>query len=366
MTKSLSLHTSRARAVKAGLLSLNFFNPSAYRHAPIKKSLIIFATLFALVCLPATQPMQAAVAQYDVSHQFIFRPGGNIVPVAQNVWSTNALTQGGVSDIKSGTTPMGPSTSSTHTSMSAGVNGSSAFAYSNATLNAFGVGGPVTGSVRVMGIADSGVNAWAIASSYSRIDVRGGNLSRRGQIVWRPILSSAVFGRARAGIRDPIDFEVFDLVTQTTLSGSLLDIDLNLNDTGNLSWGSGGLVIDALNLDFKIDLNSPYLAQNGLLDFVISNGVVTRSNSSGMFAGLLPSLGSTGTFNIPLSEFTLDYDLGDFSGHDLDIDFGFSGGGEASAVPEPGTIAAGIALLGLCLQQAIVRRCRYKNGSLLM
>jgi hypothetical protein len=64
-------------------------------------------------------------------------------------------------------------------------------------------------------------------------------------------------------------------------------------------------------------------------------------------------VGSSGNFNILLPYFTLDYDFGNFNGHDLDIVASFSGSGAALAgVPEPGTIlVVSSGMLGMMLRR---------------
>ncbi|MFM8325516.1 MAG: PEP-CTERM sorting domain-containing protein, partial [Pirellulaceae bacterium] len=93
--------------------------------------------------------------------------------------------------------------------------------------------------------------------------------------------------------------------------------------------------------------------QQGTVQLAIQGGVVTTSVDTGMFDGLFPAVGSSGNFNILLPYFTLNYDFGNFNGHDLDIVAKFSGSGAALAgVPEPGTIlVVSSGMLGMMLRR---------------
>ncbi|MFN9591923.1 MAG: PEP-CTERM sorting domain-containing protein, partial [Pirellulaceae bacterium] len=104
---------------------------------------------------------------------------------------------------------------------------------------------------------------------------------------------------------------------------------------------------------FSIDLSSPYTTQQGSLYIGVDGGLVTTSTDSGMFDGLLPALGTPGNFGFLLPYFVLDYDFGNFNGHDLEIVASFSGSGAALAgVPEPGTIlVVSSGMLGMMLRR---------------
>jgi hypothetical protein len=111
-----------------------------------------------------------------------------------------------------------------------------------------------------------------------------------------------------------------------------------------MEWNSdaGIFSIDAFNADFSIVMDSPYGLGRGTLFLEVRDGLVARSHDSGAFDGLLPALGSLGSFSLPLGSLNVDYDLGDldrFGSRNLQLDFGFHTDGEALAalMPEPGS-----------------------------
>jgi hypothetical protein len=233
----------------------------------------------------------------------------------------------------------------------------SAQANSRFGVNPFGAGGPITGAIQADGFAEARFDtvtkapqpSEAYAFSYAQLSARGGQQLRNGQILWRPQISTPpVVGGAIAGPfnqrrgRDPINFMILDLVTGELLEEVLLDISYDILGLGSLEWDSttGSFSIDAENAEFHIDISSPFTLQQGVLDLDITNGLITVANDTGIFDGVLPAIGSSGTFSTTLGDITLDYDFGDFGGHDLDITASFSGGGDAraSVVPEPSTL----------------------------
>ena len=68
----------------------------------------------------------------------------------------------------------------------------------------------------------------------------------------------------------------------------------------------------------------------GNLHLHISNGEVTIADTAGMYSGLLPDVGTQIPIQFALpSEVEFEYDLGDFDGHDLEVELYFDGNGEA-------------------------------------
>ncbi|HNQ22121.1 MAG TPA: PEP-CTERM sorting domain-containing protein [Phycisphaerae bacterium] len=226
-------------------------------------------------------------------------------------------------------------------------------AFSWADVNAYGVGGPVTGEVEVFGWVQANPNIVhrAYAASTSQILARGGRMLRNGRIQWGNWLEDHVTDSAFARGKDPISFTLLDLEDGTYLEDTLLDIDTTVGKEDlalpggiddALLWAEGLITITARYATLLVDISSPYTVQQGTARLTIDEGLVVESADTGMFDGLLPAVGTPASdlsFAFP-TEFTLDYNFGDFNGHELDISLGLGNGGNALAeeVPEPATL----------------------------
>ncbi|CAH1076227.1 hypothetical protein [Candidatus Nitrotoga sp. 1052] len=258
----------------------------------------------------------------------------------------------------------------------------SAQANSRFGVSPFGVGGAVSGAIQVDGFAQAVFDtvtrqpspSEAYAFGFAQVTANGGTKLKNGNIQWRPDIRATIAGAAAAGnlrkenvrrAKDPIDFQVTDLVTGEILSGTLLDITLDMFGEGDFLWDSaaGLFKTNAENLLFSIVIDSPYTLQTGNLMMEILDGVVVTADDSGMFEGILPLIGTSGELTIPLGEITLDYNFGDFGGHELDVTIDFSGSGQALAsIPEPDTLLLLIAgLTGWSLSRAVNRRRRNRR-----
>jgi hypothetical protein len=251
-----------------------------------------------------------------------------------------------------------------------------AYAGSRFGLDNFSAGTPLRGEMQSEGYITAKRDtvtglpnpSEAYAFSSSTLEVAGGKELRSGQILWAPqIITPAVAGGLPAGVwqnwrygRDPINFSILDTVTGDLLEETLLDITFDIRGDGSFDWESlsGLFQMDVEEGYFSIDISSPYTTQQGTVQLAIQGGVVTTSVDTGMFDGLFPAVGSSGNFNILLPYFTLDYDFGNFNGHDLDIVAKFSGSGAALAgVPEPGTIlVVSSGMLGMMLRRRRVKK----------
>jgi hypothetical protein len=245
-----------------------------------------------------------------------------------------------------------------------------AYAGSRFGLDDFSTGSPLRGTMQAEGwinakqdtITGSPNPSEAYAFSSTKMDIAGGEELRSGQILWAPqIITPAVVGGIggtwenwRYG-RDPINFSILDTVTGDLLEETLLDIAFDIRGDGSFDWESlsGLFSMDIEEGYFSIDISSPYTTQQGSLYIGVDGGLVTTSTDSGMFDGLLPALGTPGNFGLLLPYFVLDYDFGNFNGHDLEIVASFSGSGAALAgVPEPGTIlVVSSGMLGMMLRR---------------
>jgi hypothetical protein len=220
---------------------------------------------------------------------------------------------------------------------------------------AFAVGQPLTATVTAKGSALAtrvdNRSSFAFSSARSVVGAATLKTGSNGQINWRSRMtveaSGSASGRARG--KDPIDFTATDLVSGTTLNGTLLDIESNITGgSGLVDWTDGVLTIagPALSGNFLIDISSPFTLQQGIVQFSFAKGIVTSSTATGMFSGLLPGVGDSAIGSFALGDTNLDYDFG-FGSNDIALSLGFGNGGEAQdAVPEPSAWAFLIAGFG--------------------
>ena len=172
------------------------------------------------------------------------------------------------------------------------------------------------------------------------------------------------------GTKDPVTFSLFDPATEGLLFGDWPDIktDISLlddNATSFFSLDDTGLTLSAQNATVSFGLNHAYTVEEGSLELVIENGIVTRSLDSGVFEGLLPAEGSTGPLWIGLSsEQSFSYDLSSLLGQfsrdsQLVMEAGSILDNAIDAVPEP----SGGVLFGLGCGFMLFLRSRKGNGS---
>jgi len=333
----------------------------------MKRASYTTSILGGLVLLSA-QPALAAKS-YDVTHKMTLKPNNAQTSwiaawgYGQNVYAHNSIPQ---TDEKK---PMGniqPFFGTNSNSTAASVAGADAQSTVSGTV-AFGVGQPLTATVTAKGsaLATKVDNRSSNAFSSARSVVGAATLKTgsNGQINWRSRMTVEANGSASGRVRgkDPIEFVATDLSSGTTISGTLLDIESNITGgSGLVDWTDGVLTItgSALSGSFLIDISSPFTLQKGRVDFSFAKGIVTSSTTTGMFAGLLPGVGTSAIGTFSLGDTNLDYDFG-FGSNDISLDLGFSNGGEAAdAVPEPATwflLLAGFGLVG-----GVMRRRRYE------
>ena len=210
----------------------------------------------------------------------------------------------------------------------------------------FGLGGPVSGFARSNGWASARPPTPSSALSQASVGIMvfARQQLPNGQIIWNPILNDWTQGMGTAVNTtpnrrvDPIVFRVKDLVTGDVVNGTLLDIKYVIDGDGSLSWEKGILSMDAsqaASATFHINMTSPYipLPQQGYLDLVITNNIITQSDDDGIFDGLLPPVGTPGAFDMALSNnLVMDYNFGDFQGHPVDA-YLYLGGGADNVMP---------------------------------
>lgn len=216
----------------------------------------------------------------------------------------------------------------------------------------------VAGQIRAFGDVSVPLDkGFALSEATSGVTVNGDRLMLNGQLVLTPKFFAFALGLASTALFDPVTFDILDSDTGLHTLGRLENIDAELNGTGSFTWADNLFTVDATDFAFNLDLGSPFIAagERGTVDFRISGGIVTTSTATGIFAGLLPTVGSGGAFSTPFSnELTVDYDFGSLGGANPLVSIGIDDGGSARAVPEPGTLL--LACTGLVLLSLTRRR----------
>lgn len=199
-----------------------------------------------------------------------------------------------------------------------------------------GANGKVQGTINCSGSAIPVRNpperSDAYAFSSAAIEVRAGRALRSGRIRWGPAVNAgrvagAGISKGKTRAIDPILYEVVDLVDGTTYQGSLLHIEGSWEE-GGVDWLGNLLVCNLMDGRFMVEMPGGGTSMGGGMVLEVQGGVVTRSEDDGAFDGVLPPAGAPGVFLATLPDLEFDYDLGDFSGHDLDVTLKMGGGGE--------------------------------------
>jgi len=320
----------------------------------------------------AAQP--AADAQYTVQHSFNFQPSGDVVQVWAadfrhawirtngvfgNAWGVQALTQDPQFDpfgtesfgvvgvpvptaVNSGlgmpvacmynnimvpptghnssqclTIPLGPSFATACTEM---------FVASYSPLPPFDIQGYIKSNGNV-----HAVTARAYAFSSSAVSVRGGIDMGNGQILWSPVIVDVVGdGRGAVGYTDPIDFVATNLDTGDVIEATLLTYSLDSIGDGMVSWDLGVFETDRQDLEFVMTIPGAYVlpGESGEMHLKIEHGMVTVSDDTGVFDGMLPAVGSAVPLVFPLpNDIVLNYDLGLDPAFPWEVLTDLSGGG---------------------------------------
>lgn len=242
-----------------------------------------------------------------------------------------------------------------------------AFANSSAT-GSFDVGtNTATGTVEVNG--DASVSppgpASAFAGSRAEATLRYITAQPNGNInVSLPIVIVSVSGKTGEKVKDPISFLVQnDNTGDTLLEGIFLEIIADFKDgTFNLNSGVANF-IDVIEGSFSIKLDNPFIDTSGTLLAEISNGILVTSQDSGIFDGLLPSVGSIGSFSFLFPDINFSYDLPDF-GKNVSFSIGTGVEGSASAaIPEPSSILGLLALGTLGAASTLKRQLKHSKST---
>lgn len=247
------------------------------------------------------------------------------------------------------------------------VNGSAATNINGATMNAdwaFAAAGS-TSKLAVSGRAKGG-GKWKVVPN-GVLNVGGcrgvGTLPPRIQNDLGPVLAGI---NAACAVKDPIGFAAVNTETSETAAGNLIVWELEaFSDKGSLSLTDGDLLIDTLSGRFFLEIPGVYTQEQGLIDFAFENGIVTRSSTSGIFAGLVPNVGMAAAGTYALGPFSLNYDFG-WGETPYDVRFDVASEGSAvtyQLVPEPATWAMlllGYAAIGIALRAAPARKPRHR------
>lgn len=237
------------------------------------------------------------------------------------------------------------------------VSGASS-ATASASVSANAAGGVLSGTTRAWGTAvASGPGSQAYAFSSSSIFLRGLTIDwRTGRLRWTPMFRDSVSGSAFASVprprpRDPIAFRSIDDLDNVLWEDVPLEIWANITDgDGQWAWENGTLEAAVVDGEFFTSIESSTIptSQWGHARLSVHNGVVDSSFGDGIFAGMLPLVGSPGTFSIPFPmNIEFDYALPQMGSQ---VEIVLSGG---LTIPEPGTVM----LLGLGVL-ALRRRTR--------
>ena len=299
--------------------------------------------VLALVCVAVwcACPALAQTRTYSVQHSFNITPGGNIRP-----WVTGSYYDYGfvnqVGAIATNTT------FGTVTVRPGGINQtfgvitwpplpSQVQANSTVIVQPFGIGTPVTGSTRSWGsITVSGQHpVIADAQSTTTVTVVGRARLRSGRIVWLPAITDSTQGGTRWN-NDPVMFRVKDMQTGQIVDETAVNIRTTITGNGSVSWEAGTLNVnglDAESLSIEATVGGPHVEQSGNMMLQIIGGLVAFSDDNGIFDGVLPPIGMPGTFMVPIiPSIILDYNLGDFNGHPLEV-YVHMGGGAGEPFP---------------------------------
>ena len=240
---------------------------------------------------------------------------------------------------------------------SVAAGGASADAIAFYTANANG-----TGSHTLRGQANLGTGTAAVSSARSTIGLRKTAPDAKGHIIWKGdwLIDTLYSGRET----DPLAISVIDLDLGSEINSDLFSFDVDLLGMGMAAWQNGIVKVDGQAGHISIMMDSPYITTGtGRIDLTFAGGVVTASDDSGVFDGLLPAVGSASTFSFALGDangIDIGFDFGDanVAGYSINLDIGVEA--QVAEVPEAGTHA--LMALGLAVGLVAVRQRRRERG----
>jgi len=296
-------------------------------------------------------PAVFAGASFDVSHTYKLNLHGNQVYRASwNGWAySEAWGQGHdrmVDQWSDLYTP--PDTDFVH----AYANSNPAWARTDADFTANLNG---TGSVHSwgsVGVPPGGTRA--VGDASSTLSLNCGAVDRKGNTTWNAKWTTVTATTSHSFVHDPIDISFLNLDDDSLQESLLFDLELHLNGEGRSSCENGDVQISGMDGDFSLVMESPYITSGtGSMSLVFSDGLVTQSEATGIFDGLLPGIGSASdaiSFHLGDSsgDINIDFDYGSDNINGFDATAVFGNAGQAEDVPEPLTLVLlGIGAIGL-------------------
>lgn len=344
-----------------------------------KNGQALTSILFTLLPLLYTSNVYATHAEYSGTKTI------TVVPIQETDWSSStwrykqkadAHNNIGENSEQSANSFVRPATGVNTSEVAAQVTGASSISTVSGSVNS-ARGQPLTVTTTVKGSADADIGAppptksWSHSDGYSFASAVTVKTDGHGHItagIGRGLKISGSTEKNGTGssLRDPIEFSATDLSTGETRAGVFFDSNVSIYDgNGELTWKNGILTISAtggslLSGSFSIDMSSIYTLQKGSLNFEFKDNTVTTSTSSGVFEGLMPSVGQNAIGVFTTGQIGFDYDLG-FGSNQIDLTLNIPDSGSAdavaSAVPEPESytlLIAGIFCLTFVLRRRIL------------
>jgi len=311
------------------------------------------------ITLFAAQLACADQAEYFVQHKFNINVNAAAGQEFRGIWQWRTFAQARGQD---GTATDGSSNKKDFVGASDGnmfADATKAGAFATDTA-AFTVDATGSGSHEVGGLAevDRPAGFYAKASSESQISFNIGTVNAMGRILWGPRWTNSRISGTQSIGRDPVTLSVRDMDTGVLASTTLWDIGLDLGEGGSSTYENGDLKFHGGGHgSFHLEMESPFLTgDQGHMEMSWDGGVVTSSDDSGVFDGLLPTLGGAADLSAHIGDangnVSLGFDMGGTNVNGYDMGIGFETDGVAEAVPEPGSLAA----LGLSLASFAGRR----------
>ena len=222
-------------------------------------------------------------------------------------------------------------------------NTATAVANSQITFNPAGGFHQVDGDAN---IANNGQFARSYAKSIAAFNV--GVRRPNGRIRWSPRWQVDRISRSKTVARDPVDLTLTDLDTGLTRTARVFDVQTDMSGKGSSSWENGRLRLEGFDGSFSLNMESPFLTSpGGRMSMAFDAlGVVTHSEDTGIFDGLLPAVGQAAVLDMQIGnangEIDLDFDFsqtGDVFGENLDLSGELGGDGVVIRTGNPATTA---------------------------